>query len=157
VTEYFDTGYSRSLPWHQRPSAAALLSDAARPDRGFDAVVIGEYERAFAGQQALHIIPQLQAHGVTVWLPEAGGPVDLDDPTHRALIMLLGHQSEREILRARMRTSNAMGMQARDQGRHLGGRPPYGYRLIDAGPHPKPTPALIRICRPEHAGVRLRS
>ena len=136
VTEYFDTGYSRSLPWHQRPSAAALLSDGAQPDRGFDAVVIGEYERAFAGQQALHIIPQLQARGVTVWLPEAGGPVDLDDPTHRALIMLLGHQSEREILRAPMRTSHAMGTQARDQGRHLGGRPPYGYRLIDAGPHP---------------------
>ncbi|TVZ02024.1 hypothetical protein EAS64_31895 [Trebonia kvetii] len=25
---------------------------------------------------------------------------------------------------------------ARDQGRYLGGRPPYGYRLGDAGPHP---------------------
>ena len=71
-----------------------------------------------------------------MWLPEAGGPVDLDDPTHRALIMLLGHQSEREVLRARMRTGHAMSTQARDQGRHLGGRPPYGYRLVDAGPHP---------------------
>jgi transposase InsO family protein len=37
---------------------------------------------------------------------------------------------------ARMRTTNAMGSQARDQGRHLGDRPPYGYRLVDAGPHP---------------------
>src|SRR5215472_3403085 len=25
---------------------------------------------------------------------------------------------------------------SRDQGRYLGGRPPYGYRLADAGPHP---------------------
>jgi hypothetical protein len=29
-----------------------------------------------------------------------------------------------------------MRAQARDQGRYLGGRPPDGYRLVDAGPHP---------------------
>ena len=29
-----------------------------------------------------------------------------------------------------------MAAQAREQGRYLGGRPPYGYRLADAGPHP---------------------
>ncbi|GID98572.1 putative recombinase [Amorphoplanes digitatis] len=136
AAEFFDVGYSRSLPWHQRPGTAELLAEVARPDRRFDAVVIGEYERAFAGRQALQIIPSLRAHGVTVWLPEFDGPVDLDDPSHRALFMLLGHQSEREVLRARRRTIRAMCTQAREQGRHLGGRPPYGYRLVDAGPHP---------------------
>jgi hypothetical protein len=107
VAEFFDTGYSRSLPWRQRPDAAALLAGASCPDRRFDAVVIGEYERAFAGRQALQVIPYLQAQGVAVWLPEFGGPVDLDDPTHRALFLLLGHQSEREVLRARRRTTRA--------------------------------------------------
>ena len=35
-------------------------------------------------------------------------------------------------------TTNVWGAvpQARIEGRHLGGRPPYGYRLVDAGPHP---------------------
>jgi hypothetical protein len=30
-----------------------------------------------------------------------------------------------------------MAAQIREQGRNLGGRPPCGYRLVDAGPHPK--------------------
>jgi len=30
----------------------------------------------------------------------------------------------------------AMRAQAREQGRYLGGRPPYVYRLVAAGPHP---------------------
>jgi hypothetical protein len=40
-----------------------LLAEAARPDRRFDAVVIGEYERAFTGRQALQIIPYLRIPG----------------------------------------------------------------------------------------------
>src|SRR6266496_542966 len=31
-----------------------------------------------------------------------------------------------------------MATQAQIEGRYLGGRPPYGYLLIDAGPHPNP-------------------
>jgi hypothetical protein len=49
---------------------------------------------------------------------------------------LLGAQSKREVLRSRFRVTAAMQAQAREQGRYLGGRPPYGYRLADAGPHP---------------------
>jgi site-specific DNA recombinase len=134
--DFFDVGYSRRVPWHQRPQAAALLAAAARPDRDFDAVVIGEFERAFDGEQARPIIALLHAYGVTVWMPEFGGPVDLTNPAHQALLLMLGHQAEREVLRSRWRTSTAMCAQARSQGRHLGGRPPYGYRLVDAGPHP---------------------
>jgi len=36
----------------------------------------------------------------------------------------------------RIRVRAAMAAQAQEQGRYLGGRPPYGYRLADAGPHP---------------------
>jgi hypothetical protein len=50
--------------------------------------------------------------------------------------MLLGAQSKREVQRSRFRTLAAMRAQVREQGRYQGGRPPYGYRLADAGPHP---------------------
>lgn len=53
----------------------------------------------------------------------------------------LGHQSKREITRTRIRVRAAMAAQIREQGRCLGGRPPYGYRLADAGPHPDKTRA----------------
>jgi site-specific DNA recombinase len=138
VTEFFDVGYSRSLPWQRRPQAAALLREATSRQRRFDAVVIGEFERAFTAAQTHSIIAQLHAYGVHVWLAECDGPIDLTDPEHRALLRMLGHQSQREVLRARRRTIAAMSVQARTQGRHLGGRPPYGYRLLEAGPHPNP-------------------
>src|SRR6266700_8178 len=35
-----------------------------------------------------------------------------------------------------IRVRTAMATRTREQGRYLGGRPPYGYRLADAGPHP---------------------
>jgi hypothetical protein len=65
-----------------------------------------------------------------------GGVVDLDSPAHQALLLMLGAESRREVVRARQRTLAAMRAQTCLQGRFLDGRPPYGYRLVDAGPHP---------------------
>ncbi|WP_052684912.1 recombinase family protein [Lentzea aerocolonigenes] len=136
AVEFFDVGRSRRWSWSDRPQAAALLAEAASPGRRFDAVVVGEYERAFHGDQFREIVTQLNALGIEVWLPEAGGPVELDSPVHQALMVLLGAQAQREVARARQRVLAAMRVQASQQGRFLGGRPPYGYRLVDAGCHP---------------------
>jgi site-specific DNA recombinase len=51
-------------------------------------------------------------------------------------MLALGLAAKREITRTKIRVRTAMAAQAREQGRYLGGRPPYGYRLADAGPHP---------------------
>jgi DNA invertase Pin-like site-specific DNA recombinase len=49
--------------------------------------------------------------------------------------------SKGERNRIRVRVRAAMATQAQIEGRYLGGRPPYGYRLMDAGPHPNPAKA----------------
>src|SRR4051812_10338814 len=46
--------------------------------------------------------------------------------------------SKGERNRIKIRVRSAMAAQAAMEGRFLGGRPPYGYRLADAGPHPNP-------------------
>ncbi|HZU73751.1 MAG TPA: recombinase family protein [Acidimicrobiales bacterium] len=51
---------------------------------------------------------------------------------------LYGGMSKGERNRIKIRVRSAMAAQAQTEGRYLGGRPPYGYRLADAGPHPNP-------------------
>jgi DNA invertase Pin-like site-specific DNA recombinase len=136
VAEFFDAGQSRVLPWARRPQAAALLAAMADPDCPFGAIVVGEYERAFYGSQYAAMAPLFEHYGVQLWMPEAGGRVNFQAEGDEQLMLALGVQSKREITRTKIRVRTAMAAQARDQGRYLGGRPPYGYRLADAGPHP---------------------
>ena len=136
TAEFFDTGESRELPWARRPRAAALVAQLADPERGWDAVVIGEYERAFYGNQYASMAPLFEHYGVSLWVPEVGGRVDWHAEDHEQTMFALGLSSKREITRTRVRVRTAMAAQTLEQGRYLGGRPPYGYRLADAGPHP---------------------
>ena len=136
VADFFDAGETRVLPWSRRPQAAALLVAMADPDRGFDVIVIGEYERAFYGAQYSQMAPLFEHYGIQLWTPEAGGRVDFQAEEQEQMMLALGWQSKREITRTRIRVRTAMAAQTREQGRYLGGRPPYGYRLADAGPHP---------------------
>jgi DNA invertase Pin-like site-specific DNA recombinase len=136
VAELFDVGESRSVAWARRPQAAALVAALADPDRGWDAIVVGEYERAFYGAQYALMAPLFEHYGVQLWMPEAGGRVDYASEHDEQAMTVLGLSSKREVTRTSIRVRTAMAVQTREQGRYLGGRPPYGYRLGDAGPHP---------------------
>ena len=141
VADYFDVGQSRSLPWKRRPQAAQLLADLADPHRGFDAVVIGEPQRAFYGNQYSLVMPVFTHYGVELWVPEVGGPIDPDSEAHDLIMSVFGGLSKGERNRIKLRVRAAMSAQAALEGRFLGGRPPYGYLLADAGPHPNPAKA----------------
>jgi site-specific DNA recombinase len=64
VAEFFDVGKTRALPWKRRPRSAALLDALKQPDRGFEAVVIGEPQRAFYGNQFGLTFPLFVHYGV---------------------------------------------------------------------------------------------
>ncbi|MFI9379541.1 recombinase family protein [Kutzneria sp. NPDC052558] len=141
VTEFFDVGQSRSIPWKRRPKAALLLEALKDPDRGFTGVVIGEPQRAFYGNQYGLTLPVLQHYGVQLWVPEVGGAIDPESEAHDMVMSVFGGMSKGERTRIKVRVRTAMAAQAQIEGRYLGGRPPYGYRLVDAGPHPNPSKA----------------
>lgn len=143
VSDYFDVGQSRSLPWKRRPEASRLLADVTGRDRRFDAVVIGEPARAFYGPQFALTFPVLTHYGVGLWVPEVGGAVDPGSEAHDLVMTLFGGMSKGERARIQMRVRTAMSALAQDTSRYLGGRPPYGYRLVDAGPHPNPAKANL--------------
>jgi DNA invertase Pin-like site-specific DNA recombinase len=57
------------------------------------------------------------------------------------LMSVLGGMSESERQHVQARVRAAMDAQVVNEGRHQGGRAPYGYRVVDAGPHPNPRTA----------------
>jgi site-specific DNA recombinase len=136
VAEFFDEGQSRTVAWGRRPRSAALVALLADVCRGWDAIVVGEYERAFYGSQYASMAPLFEHYGVQLWMPEAGGRVDYASEHDEHAMTMLGLSSKREVTRTSIRVRTAMAVQTREQGRYLDGRPPYGYRLGDAGPHP---------------------
>ncbi len=141
VAEFFDIDKSRSIPPQRRPEASKLLTALADPARGFDAVVVGEPQRAFYGNQFGNTFPLFAHYRVPLWVPEVGGPIDPDNEAHDLIMSVFGGVSKGERNRIRVRVRTAMATQAQIEGRYLGGRPPYGYRLIEAGPHPNPAKA----------------
>jgi site-specific DNA recombinase len=141
VAEFFDVDKSRSIPWARRPHASALIGELKNPGRSFDAVVIGEPHRAFYGNQYSLTFPLFEHFGVPLWVPEVGGPIDPANEAHDMIMGVFGGLSKGERNRIKIRVRSAMAAMAATEGRFLGGRPPYGYELVDVGPHPNPAKA----------------
>src|SRR5690625_2937053 len=141
VTEFFDIDKSRSIPPRRRPHASQLLKLLENPDRGFDAVVVGEPQRVFYDAQFNDTFPLFKHFDVPLWVPEVGGPIDSRNEAHTMIMSVFGGTSKGERTRIQVRVQAAMAAQAQLEGRWLGGRPPYGYMLDDAGPHPNPAKA----------------
>jgi DNA invertase Pin-like site-specific DNA recombinase len=141
VAEFFDVGQSRSVPWERREEGARLLAELKNPKRGWDAIVVGEGTRCWFGNQFSLVAPKFEAYGVGLWVPELGGRYDPRNPSHKMLMSVLGGMSESERQHVQARVRAAMDAQVLNEGRFQGGRAPYGYVVVAAGPHPNPRKA----------------
>lgn len=103
--------------------------------------MIGEPQRAFYGNQYGLTFPVFVHYGVELWVPEVGGPIDPESEAHDLIMSVFGGMSRGERNRIKIRVRSAMSAQAQVEGRYLGGRPPYGFQIIDVGPHPNPAKA----------------
>ncbi|GAA3543289.1 hypothetical protein GCM10022419_024320 [Nonomuraea rosea] len=103
--------------------------------------MVGEPQRAFYGNQFGNTFELFNHYGVPLWVPEVGGAIDPTNEAHELIMLMFGGISKGERNRIKMRVRTTMEAQAKIEGRFLGGRPPYGYRLMDAGPHPNPSKA----------------
>lgn len=160
TTVVHDTDVSRALPWDRRPQASRLLAEMANPNRGWDGIVIGEPQRAFGNAvQYQTVAAAMEYHGVSLWVPEVGGQVDFTSEAHDIVLNIFGTMSKGERTRLKKRVRAGMTAMA-GTARFLGGRPPFGYRLVSTGvPHPNPDKArwgaqLQRLePHPEHSPI----
>jgi DNA invertase Pin-like site-specific DNA recombinase len=129
------------VPWERRTEAGRLLAALKDPRREWSAVVVGERTRCWFGNQFSLIAPRFAAYGVDLWVPELGGKFDARNPSHKMLMSVLGGMSESERQHVQARVRAAMDAQVVNEGRHQGGRAPYGYVVADGGPHPNPRKA----------------
>ena len=140
---FHDKGLSRSIPWKRRPEAQALLNEMRhpRPLRRFDAVVIGEPQRAFGDQlQIASIVPIFVHLGIQLWVPELGGPYDPANDAHDIVLGLFGGMSKAERNRIRLRVKSQMTVQAKEAGTSGGGR-----RTATCSPTPVPIRTRPRL------------
>lgn len=131
IGTYKDEGISGALEAHQRDDLNRLMEDARRTPRPFDMVVVNE-GRAIGrtGRAFWRWVWELQELGIFVAVVKK----DYDNSTPEGESKMRKDadyaEDERNIIRER--TQGGLQEKA-EEGGYLGGRVPYGYRVINKG------------------------
>jgi hypothetical protein len=123
------------------PIGGEIVADLSDPRKPWTGVVVGEAQRCWYGAQFSDVAPVIEDQGVTLYVPDLGGPYDPRNPSHYILMTVNGGMSRGERQRVQERIKLGMSAQVEVQGRYQGGVPPYGYETVAVGPHPNPRKA----------------
>jgi DNA invertase Pin-like site-specific DNA recombinase len=129
ITERFvEAGVSGSVPLGERPEGAKLL---ALVEPG-DIVIAAKLDRMFrSALDTLNVIKDLQRRSVSLWLLDIGGDVSGNGIAKLMLTMVSAFaEFERDRISERIKDAKA---QMRAEGRSLGGKRPFGYRVNQVG------------------------
>jgi putative DNA-invertase from lambdoid prophage Rac len=125
---FVERGVSGSKHLSTRPQGAALL-DVLRPG---DTVITAKLDRMFrSALDALDVLGRLQKRGIALHMIDLGGDVT-GNGVSKLVFTILSAVAEAERDRTRERVAEVKRDQ-RKRNRFLGGEPPYGYRVGDAG------------------------
>jgi putative DNA-invertase from lambdoid prophage Rac len=146
-----EAGVSGLVPLGNRPQGKPLLDRL----KGGDVVIITKLDRMFRGAlDALGLLAELKERGISLHVIDLGGDVTGDGISKLvSTILSWVVAAERERIAAVKR-----GQRAR--GRYLGGIPPFGWRVGDAGELvavPEQQEALTRMRRLRANGTTLRA
>jgi putative DNA-invertase from lambdoid prophage Rac len=148
---FVETGVSGWVPLADRPQGKPLLD---RLKRG-DVVIITKLDRMFRGAlDALDLLAELKKRGISLHVIDLGGDVTGDGISKLVFTILSW------VVAAEGERIAAVRRGQRARGRYLGGIPPFGWRVGDAGDLvavPEQQEALTRMRRLRANGTTLRA
>jgi len=125
---FVERGVSGSMPVAKRPEGSAMWKSLRRGDT----IIASKLDRMFrSALDALQTVEALRELGVSLVLLDLGGDIS-GNGLSRLFLTIVAAFAEAEMLRTRERIAQTKRDQ-RDRNRYLGGKPPFGYRVMDDG------------------------
>jgi putative DNA-invertase from lambdoid prophage Rac len=125
---FVERGVSGSKPLADRPQGAALLA-AIKPS---DTIITPKLDRMFrSALDALAVLGDLKERGIALHMIDLGGDVT-GNGISKLVFTILSAVAEAERDRTRERVAEVKRDQ-RTRRRYLGGKPPFGFRVGEAG------------------------
>ena len=152
---FVERGVSGSVPVAERPEGGRLWAQIQRGDT----LVAAKLDRLFrSALDALQVVEQLKAKGVSLVLLDLGGDISGNGLSKLFLTIAAAFaEAERDRIRERV---TQVKQDQRQRGRYLGGKPPYGYRIGEDGglePVPAQQEAIRHARELRAAGKALRA